>query len=203
MKDSDKAKIAGAFCLTAIGICAFVVPPAFEGANAPHLMPLDLTPPPSTPAPITPSAPKPSVIVNLPGLFVQSKPVVTEKLSHYKLTFHDWMPADYPDPTEAGGEMRTYDIGQGMELNVQFNKRGYATLVGVTNTQPLGYTLDKSKDLLVRFGITDLGEPIRYTPLGTAWNGRGNLAPESEVLANVENEGGPIWQVQIGMGERH
>ena len=200
MRDADKLKIAAAFCLAAIGVCAFVVPPAFMGPDAPHSTPLDITAPPVTPAPVLAPNPKPSVIVNLPGLFVQSRRTVSRRLTGYKMTSHDRMPADYPDPEEAGGEADTYDIGQGMELSIVFNRRGYATLVGVNNTQPLGYTLDKSQELLARFGISDLGEPFRLTPLGTVWHGRGNLAPESEVSTAVETESGPIWQVQIRPG---
>lgn len=126
---SDKGKL-GIAVLVGIGFLGAAITSISAGfRNNPDQQP---APAPSAPsqAPAALPEPKSAPLVDLPALFGKPKSQVNKQLSSYKMTFKGHMPADYSDAMQAGGEMRTYDIGLGMELNLVFNRKGYAVLVG-------------------------------------------------------------------------
>lgn len=95
--------------------------------------------------------------VNLAAIIGQPYKSLADSFTKYGLKERDVAPND--DPDIPGGEIRVYDIGNGMELQLSVTQAGEVTCASVNNTEGLKCRIEESATLMSRFGITGLDEP--------------------------------------------
>jgi hypothetical protein len=149
----------------------------------------------SRPASIPSPAAEEAKTLNLSNVIGQSGQVLASELSKYRLKESDPTPDD--DREIPGGEIRVYDLGNGMELQMSVTRDGKATSVSVSYIEGLGFRIDDASTAMAYFGVTGLGDPETKFPMGWHWRHPLDSVRVREISAETAEHGGNIWQVRI------